>query len=209
MKSFFRKVLKVLSVSTTVLLFVCMVVLLCMVIMTQVTGEKQLFGYQIKTVLSGSMEPEIKTGSIILVKEIEDKTSLQVGDVITFYQSFDRVVTHRIVEVIHSGEEVLYRTKGDNNPDPDMTLVLSDNVLAKYTGITIPYLGYVAQYANTTVGIFLLLVIPGVILLCYSIIQFYLAFQESKKQKKSKPMEESHGTNQETLPYTEKDTLNI
>lgn len=31
-------------------------------------GEPQVFGYQLKTVLSGSMEPEIKTGSIIAVK---------------------------------------------------------------------------------------------------------------------------------------------
>lgn len=36
-------------------------------------GEPQLFGYQIKTVLSGSMEPDIQTGSIIGVKLAEEK----------------------------------------------------------------------------------------------------------------------------------------
>lgn len=179
-----KVLVKTVSYLISVVLFCSMVVLLGLVFITHSTGENKIFGYQIHTVHSGSMEPEIKTGSIIIVKEVEDKTGLQVGDVITFYQSFDRIVTHRIVEVVHSGEHVLYRTKGDNNPEPDLTLALSDNVLAKYTGITIPYLGYVAKYVNTTVGLVMLLVVPGFILLCYSIMLIFQALNELKQQKK-------------------------
>lgn len=165
MRSLFKILGKALSITVSSLLIFCLVALLCMVIITHTTGKVQLFGYQLLTVHSGSMEPEIKTGSVILVEEVEDPTVLQVGDVITFYQSIDRLVTHRIVEVVQSGEEILYRTKGDRNPDPDLTLVLADNVMAKYTGVTVPNLGYVSQYVNTQVGLILLLIVPGISLL--------------------------------------------
>lgn len=183
MKSIFKILAKALSVTISIVLFISLVSLLCMVIITHTTGEAKLFGYQLVTVHSGSMEPAIKTGSVILVKEVEDPSALQVGDVITFYQSFDRIVTHRIVEVIQSGDEVLYRTKGDNNENPDMTLALADNVLAKYTGITVPYMGYVAKYVNTQVGLILLLVVPGIILLVYSIHLIYQASKELRQHK--------------------------
>ena len=49
-------------------------------------GAPQILGYQLKTVLSGSMEPGIKTGSIIAVKAGGDMTRFQENDVITFVQ---------------------------------------------------------------------------------------------------------------------------
>lgn len=130
-------------------------------------GEPQLFGYQLKTVLSGSMEPGIKTGSIIGVKLAEDKTGFKEGDVITFQAEEDILITHRITEVVKSGDSVLYRTKGDNNNAEDMNPVLADNVVAKYTDFTIPYVGYFINFAQSKNGA-LLLLIPGFLLLIYS-----------------------------------------
>lgn len=129
-------------------------------------GEPQLFGYQIKTVLSGSMEPDIQTGSIIGVKLAEDKNDFKKGDVITF-QEEDILITHRITEVVESGDAILYRTKGDNNNAEDMNPVISDNVVAQYTGFTVPYLGYFVNFSQSKNGA-LLLLIPGFLLLIYS-----------------------------------------
>src|SRR5690625_7060455 len=62
-------------------------------------GEPQVFGHQMKTVLSGSMEPGIQTGSIIAVKPVSDGNNLNKNDVITFKEDADTLITHRIIEV--------------------------------------------------------------------------------------------------------------
>src|SRR5690606_13617784 len=106
-------------------ILVSSLILLAIVVLTVRAsgGEPQIFGYQLKTVLSGSMEPEFKTGSIIAVKPGGDMTRFKEGDIITFMDE-NRLITHRVIDVIHSGEHVLYETKGDNNNAPDKDLVL-------------------------------------------------------------------------------------
>jgi len=150
------------------ILMILLITVASVVVITKISGgEPQLFGYQLKTVLSGSMEPGILTGSIIAVKLAEDKTNFNKGDVITFQEEENMLITHRITEVVKSGDSVLYRTKGDNNNAEDMNPVLSTNVVAKYTGFTVPYVGYFINFAQSKNGAILLL-IPGFLLLIYS-----------------------------------------
>ncbi|WP_373893798.1 hypothetical protein [Virgibacillus sp. CBA3643] len=53
---------KLISAFTTVLLFILLITTLFMVISSQASdGESEFFGYEMKTILSGSMEPEIQT----------------------------------------------------------------------------------------------------------------------------------------------------
>ena len=63
----------------------------------------RLFGLQVFTVLSGSMEPTYHTGSLIYVKKVDPHT-LKSGDVITFMLDEDTIATHRITEVIPDEE---------------------------------------------------------------------------------------------------------
>ena len=69
--------------------------------------------------------------------------------------------------MVKSGDSVLYRTKGDNNNAEDMNPVLSENVVAEYTGFTVPNVGYFINFSQSKNGAFLLL-IPGFLLLIYS-----------------------------------------
>ena len=57
------------------------------------------FHYHVYTVISGSMEPAIPTGSLVYIKEMEPK-DVQVDDVIAFYVTKDAatIITHRDVE---------------------------------------------------------------------------------------------------------------
>lgn len=163
-----NKFLKILNNIATVVLFVVLIGMLFLVISSKAFGgEPEIFGYQLKKVLSGSMEPGIKTGSIIAVKPGGDMTRFQKDDVITFQDEDGNLITHRIAEVTKSGEYTLYTTKGDNNNAPDMEPVLAENVVAEYTGFTIPYIGYLASFTESKNGAFLLL-IPGFLLLSYS-----------------------------------------
>lgn len=79
----------------------------------------RLFGYQMYTVVSGSMEPAISKGSLVYVEEA-DPLSLLPGDIIAYGSAVeaDVVITHRIVE--NQAEEARFLTKGDANENADM-----------------------------------------------------------------------------------------
>lgn len=154
-------------------------------IITRVNGgEPELFGYQLKVVLSGSMEPTFKTGSIIAVEEFTGDRPLEKGEVITFIDESESLITHRIVDIVQSGEHILYETKGDNNNAPDNQLVQSENVIAIYSGLTIPYIGYLVDITQSPLASALLLIIPGVLLMCYGIITITSIIIELERQSK-------------------------
>jgi signal peptidase len=163
-----QKIMKWINSLISGILMILLISVASLVVVTKVSGgEPQLFGYQLKSVLSGSMDPGIQTGSLIALKQAEDKTIFKAGDVITYKEEEGILVTHRITEVIKSGDSVLYRTKGDNNNAEDMNPVLSDNVVGEYTGFTVPKAGYFINFSQSKNGAFLLL-IPGFLLLIYS-----------------------------------------
>ncbi|CAM3913442.1 signal peptidase I SipW [Mesobacillus zeae] len=177
----------------TVVMFAVLAVLIFVVVSSKLSGgEPQLFGYQLKTVLSGSMEPGIMTGSVIAVKPDGDMTRFKKNDVITYRVEDNKLVTHRVTKVVKNGDKVMYRTKGDNNRTEDMDPVLSENVVAEYAGYTIPYAGYIIDYAKSKNGSALLLILPGLLLLCYSFFTIWQAVSNlEKKQKASETIEKT------------------
>lgn len=148
-------------------------------------GSPNILGYQLKTVLSGSMEPTFKTGSVIAINPNINPEELMAGDVITFKIDEHNLVTHRIVQVIEQDQSRMFMTKGDNNDAADSSLVLSENVVGKYTGFTIPYVGYLLNTASSKMGMVLLLIVPGVLLLIYAIVSIWqaISFLERKTEK--------------------------
>lgn len=142
-------------------------ILIAVVVLTAVAlVGVRLFGLQPFTVLSGSMEPTYKTGSIVYVKKI-DYRNLRVGDPITFMLNEDTVATHRIVEIVPDEEEpdtVRYRTKGDNNDSIDGGLVHCKNVIGKPI-FTIPYLGYAANYIQNPPGTYIAIAACAILIL--------------------------------------------
>lgn len=120
-------------------------------------------------VLSGSMEPSISAGDVIVTHRVETG-NIKSGDVITFQRSGDRrPTTHRVIEVVGQEGSPEFRTQGDANEDPDQQLVSADAVSGKVLTVggylfVIPYLGYVIQFAGTQIGFVALLVVPLVLL---------------------------------------------
>jgi signal peptidase I len=101
------------------------------------------------TVLSGSMEPTVPTGSQVVVAPLEgeeDAAGLSTGDVVTFMPRPDdpTLVTHRIVGVAVDGEgRRSFTTRGDANAAPDADPVTATQLrgLVKYH---VPWAGYAA-----------------------------------------------------------------
>lgn len=184
-----RKTLKVFSNIVTVVLFINLILIVCLVISSKASGgEPQIFGYQVKTVLSGSMEPTFMTGSVIAVKPLnqEESKSLAKDDIITFQTADDMLITHRVMDVVKSGDQVMYETKGDNNNAPDLDLVLSDNVRGQYANFTVPYIGYFINFSQSKAGSAILMVVPGLLLLGYAGYTIYTTLRElDSKVKKA------------------------
>lgn len=142
-------------------------IVLCLAILL---AGLRLFGYDIYTVLSGSMEPDIKTGSLVYVKDVPTAL-LEEGDTITFMKTKDTVVTHRIKTIEENKNITWFHTYGinnydrDENGDPildennnivyeyDATPVHEDNVIGK-AEFSVPYVGYLANFISKAPGIY-------------------------------------------------------
>lgn len=116
---------------------------------------------QTLTVLTGSMDPAIPQGSLVFVRPV-DPRSLQVGDVITFHpnQQTRAVVTHRITGIARdTGNELVLRTKGDNNRSEDPKAITADAVVGR-VAFDVPFVGSLSQYASTPRGSLIVIGIP-------------------------------------------------
>ena len=83
------------------------------------------FGYRPVIILSGSMEDELETGSVVLVKNTKN---IAVNDII-FFLSEDKIpVIHRCIRITKDGTFI---TKGDANPNEDLEPVMPNQVLGK------------------------------------------------------------------------------
>ena len=82
-------------------------------------------GYGILEVITGSMEPTIHVGDLIVI-DTETK-DYQVNDIVTFYDVDGSFVTHRIMAI--NEDKVV--TKGDNNNTNDEEMAKS-KIVGKY-----------------------------------------------------------------------------
>lgn len=93
------------------------------------------------TVMSGSMEPSIKTGSVAIIEtNLTDFNEIEKGDIITF-DIGGSFVTHRAVDITEDG---VY-TKGDANNARDPWIVTNDNYYGKEL-FSIPYIGFLIVF---------------------------------------------------------------
>lgn len=151
----------------------------------------RLFGFQVFTVLSGSMEPTYHVGSLIYVKDV-DYTDLEAGDVITFMLDEDTIATHRIVEVVPDDTDssvLRFRTKGDANEAEDGSLVHYKNVIGTPV-FTIPKLGYLANYIQNPPGMYIAVSAGAVLLLLVFLPDLFSKDEEKKPKKKGRYLKE-------------------
>ncbi len=98
--------------------------------------------YGTLTVLTGSMDPAIPAGSVIIVTPQRSR-DVRVGQIITYQIPVEdhRVVTHRVVEVITPGANPVIRTKGDANEAPDPWVSRVADPTAWKVRAVVPHLG--------------------------------------------------------------------
>lgn len=89
----------------------------------------------IVSVVSGSMEPVLYRGDLIILTSPKD---IKVTDVVIYQRpDISETIIHRIIEEKDGG----YVIKGDNNPIPDPGIVRKEQILGKVI-YAVPLLGY-------------------------------------------------------------------
>lgn len=105
------------------------------------------FGINSFVVLSGSMEPLIETGSMVMINSRD--TDVEIGDIVLYRLNQTNVV-HRIIEETEDGK---YITKGDNNENADFAPVSEVQIYGKAIempwGWCIPKAGYISNWVQT------------------------------------------------------------
>ena len=137
-----RRAGRICSITGTIL--IVLVIVLCSFLVLP-----GIFSYQMFHVISGSMEPAVKVGSLIYVKN-EKPEDIVKGDIIAFYGMPEGgIITHRIVENnIVSGTFI---TKGDANEKEDPLPVDYDHFIGKMI-LVIPYMGKVLTIMTSLYG---------------------------------------------------------
>lgn len=151
-----RMIGRIFNIISTVL-----VVLLALVLLG-ILGVR-IAGLDSYRMISDTMEPQFPAGSVLLVKNT-DTTELEKGDVITFYLDGKVEATHRIHEVVEEEGSRLFRTKADALEQPDPNPVKPEDVIGVPV-FTVPYLGTVLTYMQTSRGMYLSIGIGLVIIL--------------------------------------------
>lgn len=76
-----------------------------------------LFGFEYKEILSGSMAPVLNVGDIVLISK-SNMNEIQVGDIIS-YKLDENTIVHRVIEIDEEG----LVTKGDAASEKDGIVV--------------------------------------------------------------------------------------
>lgn len=169
--------------------FVTTVLVAMVVILAILLVGVRFVGFQVFTVLSGSMEPAYHVGSLIYVKKI-DTADITEGTPITFMLSEDTIATHRVVGIVPDENDpsvVRFRTKGDANNAEDGNLVHYKNVIGTPV-YSIPKLGYLADYIQKPPGMYVA-ISAGAVLMLLMFIPDLFALDDKEKEKKKKASE--------------------
>ena len=140
------------------------------------------FSWKPFIVLTGSMNQEIASGDLAIVKEVDPNT-LKEGDIIAFKVD-NIVITHRIVGIRSINNQKQFITKGDNNSTQDEGYVNEEQVEGIYK-FKIKRLGDLAMFLQTTKGIVLCLSIPIALLILLQIIQNINNRREMRRKDKN------------------------
>lgn len=160
------------SVLSTVLLILMVVVCLPLTV-------PRFFGYHIYTVISGSMEPAIPTGSLVYIAEAAPE-DMKEKDIIAFYGARDSasIITHRVVE--NNKLMGQFITKGDANMTEDMNPIPYENFIGKVV-LSIPSVGMIAQMFTSFQG----KIMAGAVIVAAVLLQAVASVVEHAEKKNS------------------------
>lgn len=131
---------KIINAAASVLLVAAVVLCITVIAQTLSRGYVTFFGTSLFRVVTGSMEPTIPTGALLISREV-DIDEVEEGDIICFRSMesnmLGQVITHRVVDVVEGNDgETYLETRGDANPVSDGYYVTNSNLIGEVSAYT-------------------------------------------------------------------------
>ena len=210
-----------------IIVFLCAIVGI-FAVATFTTNKNETYGltfafdHSFLIVLTDSMEPEYKVDSCIIIKKVNQE-DVKIGDDLTFYyEPYQMVVTHRVVDIIidESSPYYTFKLHGINtnseqcknaNGYEDCTdqyqIITSDKVLGKVVANNYAF-GQFLNFMLTPYGLIILLLIPGSYLIFTSARSLIKALKDDDEVKTSNSELSLDGLKAEDIERLKKDLLN-
>ena len=167
-----------------VLLLLVIVISACLVFFSSYNNYS--YGYKLAVIQSGSMQPALDKGSLILLKK---QKNYKKGDIITYRYKIEEssTTTHRIIEEKEATISGLIRyvTQGDANPTADDLETIKPLILGKVI-FNVNHLGNLILFSKTIEGLAILVIIPATIIVYSELLHLKNDFTEIIKKKKQK-----------------------
>ena len=177
-----HKALNVVGIVLCVILIPILIINITLIIKSYTKSDEVpgFLGYSPLIVLTGSMEPEIMSGDLIIVKHIH-ADNVKTGDVISFTDpdgNGTSILTHRVIEITEENGTRFFKTKGDANNAEDRLPVSGDALVGVYV-TRVGGAGSIAMFMQTTTGLIVCVLVPLVLLVGWDI------FRRKRYEKKN------------------------
>ena len=191
-----KRTKKALNITVDVIvgIIVVIIILLCINVIAQKDkGYTKIFGKAYFVVQSDSMKGDksdsFEKGDLISVTILsyEEKLTLEVGDIISFYDSSisgssTTLNTHRIDSVTVNSEGIFYTTKGDNNDAVDYYTRTPDDIVGVFHK-NLGKIGVVINWFSTSTGYFICVIIPSFLIVAYCAFNLYRVIRDNRRAK--------------------------
>ena len=184
------------------LVFAALVTVLTFVSLNAKDGLPSVFGKSFVSVQSPSMdgdrEGSFKQGDMLIVDKISEDEAfeLEVGTIIVYFApgidingdgvEGNDLNTHRIINKEPRGTMMVYETQGDAEDKPDGYYLDHTAVLAVYDGHSkLSGIGAVADFLKSSLGFFLIVVLPMALFFLYEVYNLIKIIMEQKMKKVS------------------------
>ena len=146
-----------------------------------------LFGERSLTVLSGSMEPQLHVGDVVVVDQVPP-LEVRVGDIVTFRDPEDasRLITHRVREIDVNGSEVAFVTKGDANTSVEHWMINTSGTIGRVR-YHVWRLGYLMFWIRSPLGRLGMVVVPALMLGGFELWRIWRPVNEDERDGPGEP----------------------
>lgn len=135
------------------------------------------------TVLTGSMEPDLPPGSLVVVRPVP-ADEIGVGSVVTYQLESGKpvFVTHRVVsQGVGDDGQPIFQTQGDANDSPDATWIRPLQVRGE-AWYAVPYVGYLSELISPQTRQLGVHAVAGVLLL-YALLELAGAARDRRDRR--------------------------
>lgn len=161
---------KIGSILSTLVLGIAIVLCLSVIKQVATNGYVKIGEISLFRVVTGSMEPELPIGSLLVCRETDIREICE-EDIVCFRsmnpQILGEIVTHRVVRIGTSADgTVLLETKGDANLSADVEYVSQQNFIGKveYYAKDSNVMAAVINLLTDKVGFFILILFPTLLI---------------------------------------------